>query len=91
MMSEHEQKNDPWANLADTLGAKPAAKPVSPPPAASAPPPAARPPQKPRADQPATRPRSDWGSLESALGLPPSPQGAPAASFGRPQPPAQPT
>ena len=91
-MSEHEHKHDPWADLADTLGAKPVGKPAEPPPAASAPPPpAARPPQKLAADKPAAAPRSDWGGLESALGLPPAPQRAPAPSSGRPQPPAQPT
>ena len=42
MMSEHDQKNDPWANLAESLGAKPAATPAAEPaprPAAATPPP----------------------------------------------------
>lgn len=100
-MSEHEQKHDPWANLADALGAKPvaepAAKPVPKPPAQPAappeavtPPPAsARPPQKPREEKPAPAVRSDWGGLASALGLEPGAEPKTTAQTGRPQP-AQP-
>ena len=84
-MSEHEQKNDPWANLADTLGAKPVAKPAAPP-AAATPPAPARPPQKPRDEKPTPAVRSDWGGLASALGLEPAGESKPAAQSSRPQP-----
>ena len=83
-MSEHEQKpeqkNDPWANLAESLGAKPAATPAAERvsrPAASAPPTPARPPQKPREDRPAAAVRSDWGGLASSLGVEPTAESAP--------------
>lgn len=88
-MSEHEQKNDPWANLADALGAKPVAKPVTKPatpPEAVTPPTPARSTQKPRDEKPAPAVRSDWGGLASALGLEPASESKPAAQSGRPQP-----
>jgi hypothetical protein len=92
-MSEHEQKpeqkNDPWANLAESLGAKPAATPAAERvsrPAASAPPTPARPPQKPREDRPAAAVRSDWGGLASSLGVEPTAESAPPQT-SRPQPP----
>jgi len=95
MMSEHEQKKDPWADLAETLGAKPVAKsedaPASRP--AASPPPAARPPQTPRVERPAAPvARSDWGDLASSLGLEPAREktsSQPNRSHDtRPQPPA---
>jgi len=93
-MSEHEQKNDPWASLAESLGAKPAATPAAQPaprPAAAAPTTPPRPPQKPREDRPAPAVRSDWGGLASSLGLEPaagSTTGSTASSqTSRPQPP----
>ena len=99
-MSEHEHQNDPWANLAESLGAKPVAKPASPPaastPPATTPPAAARPPQKPRDEMPAPAVRSDWGGLASSLGLEPAGEPKAEARTSRPQPPrslppAQPT
>jgi hypothetical protein len=86
-MSEHEHKNDPWANLAESLGAKPAPKPAAKPaaePAAAAPATPPRPPQKPREERPAAPVRSDWGGLASTLGL--EPTASPPAS--KPQPAA---
>lgn len=84
-MSEHEQKHDPWANLADSLGAKPIAKPASSAEAVTPPAPA-RPPQKPREEKPAPAVRSDWGGLESALGLEPGREPKTAAQSSRSQP-----
>jgi len=84
-MSEHEHKNDPWANLADSLGAKPVAKPASPP-AAATPPAPARAPQKAREEKPTPAVRSDWGGLESALGLAPSGEPKTPTTSSRSQP-----
>ena len=88
-MSEHEHKNDPWADLAESLGAKPVAKPADEPasrPAASTPSTPARPPQKPREVKPASAPRSDWGDLASSLGLEPSKEPPATPPPSRPQP-----
>jgi hypothetical protein len=93
MMSEHDQKKDPWADLAESLGAKPAAKPgeePTPRPVATTPP-SARPPQKPRVDRPATpAAQSDWGGLASSLGLEPAKEPPATPPPSRPQPPAAP-
>ena len=82
MMSDHDPKPDPkpdpkfdgkpdpWADLADSLGAKPAND-STPRSAAAAPASPARSPQKPRsqATKPVPANRSDWGDLASSLGL----------------------
>jgi hypothetical protein len=72
MMSEHEQKNDPWASLAESLGAKPVSKPTPPPPAASAPPMAAMRPSSmrsttSRAHPPGNSAQSAWISIGPSL------------------------
>ena len=90
-MSEHDQKKDPWANLAESLGAKPVAKPADESasrPAAATPSTPARPPQKPRETKPASAARSDWGGLASSLGLEPSKEPPASSTPSRPQPPA---
>jgi len=81
-MSDSEH-NDPWASLADTLGAKPPAASPTPPPAKPTAPPAARQPQKPK---PPVKPaaQADWGDLASSLGL------EPAAPRPATPPPARP-
>jgi hypothetical protein len=92
------QKPDPWASLADSLGAKPIAKPAAPPAAASAPPQAAasvpaasvRPPQKPREERPSPAGRGDWGNVASTLGLSPAVEPTTPAASDRSQPPRTP-
>ena len=65
-MSEHDP-HDPWASLAESLGATPANEPSKP--AASRPPQAASKPKPPR-QMPPTKPASgNWDQLASELGV----------------------
>lgn len=83
-MSEHDP-HDPWASLAESLGASPTSEP-SPPRPAPAPKPAPRPrsESKPR---PAPAAGGDWDALASDLGVGGSPATEPPRPAPRPTPP----
>ena len=78
-MSEHDPQ-DPWASLAESLGAAPSSEPSPPRPAQPARP-AARPRTEPK-PRPATPAGGDWDALASDLGVAGSPAETP-----RPAPP----
>ncbi|MFN5755585.1 MAG: hypothetical protein ACK48M_02160, partial [Planctomycetia bacterium] len=70
------EEKDPWASLADSLGAGSAPEPASQPPRQQ---PKPRPETRaPEAKRPAAQaPAAGWGDIESTLGLPPSREAAP--------------
>ena len=78
-------EKDPWASLADTLGAGSAPEPASPPPSGQQ---RQQPKPRPEAKRPAAqRPASaSWGDIDDTLGLPPSRDAAPAPERPAPRP-----
>ncbi|MFM8892290.1 MAG: hypothetical protein ACKOTB_11840 [Planctomycetia bacterium] len=83
-MSEHDKNKDPWADLAESLGAKPASEPQRPatppaPPAGSA----SRQPPKARESRPTAQSGSDWGGLAASLGLEPTAEASPPPAVER--------
>lgn len=83
-MTESNEPKDPWADLAESLGAEPAAD--TPPPAARPSPPPAKPaPSRAPAARPAKK--ADWNDVAGSLGLPP----AAAETTAPPPPPPAPS